>query len=65
MLDYRQMACDAHSETWLNGEEFVSLLEWVEDSLLFERRRIGYLFGNEFTPRDGVEAVRFICWFDN
>lgn len=65
---------DAHSMTWLTGQEFSDLIDWVEAGnagpglASFQHHYVGYLTGNNFTsdntPKE-IQDVRFICWFDN
>lgn len=69
---YLKEQVDAHSETWLNKEEFCGLIEWAEKQTrnLYQAYQIGYLTGNSFRLHPGsnppeIEDVRFICWFDN
>ena len=67
---------DAHSESWLTGEEVDALCDEteVEGSQMPNLRRLfGYGFGNGFSLKDAaagdfpdvVEAFRLVFWFDN
>jgi hypothetical protein len=79
LLCYHHDQAGAHSETWLSGKEFDDLIKWVErnpdgtphknaDRCFYQHRQIGYLFGCCFgrdNRENGIEDVRFVCWFDN
>lgn len=47
------MGCDihAHIEVKIKGK--------------WQHTELGYLYGHGFNPRDGIEDIRFICWFDS
>jgi hypothetical protein len=79
-FDYKHMGADAHTPSWLDGEEIDKLDEWYRayykqhdpDSYHYIEREFGYVFGNGWNvkkfPSDnwpGVEDARWIFWFDN
>ena len=80
LFDYERMKGDAHTPSWLNGEEIGRLDEWFRklwngrnpNGFFYIEHEFGYLFSNGWNvkkyPSDapvGVEDARWIFWFDN
>lgn len=70
---WEQDKLDAHSASWFGLFEIKELEHWwfrsmpAMDSYLFEDKCLHtYLLGNTFgAPKDPVQDVRFVFWFDN
>lgn len=79
-FDYENWGADAHSTSWLSGEELDLLDSRLKETLQPDDQYMGlegdvfhtYVFGNGFNvkkyPGDypvGVEDCRAVFWFDN
>jgi hypothetical protein len=78
-FDYtRRWEADAHSISWLNGEEMDELQKWIKieykerENLFYFEDEFGYIFGNGWNVKKysesypkGVEDARLVFWFDN
>lgn len=79
-MDYDRMSSDAHTPSWFGKDELIAFEQRIgearypaQDRLDVEHHIAGYLFGNSWAGfyrypnegRHGVEAVRFVFWFDN
>lgn len=76
-IDLKRWDCDAHSESWLTGQELNDLEVWQRDRAKAVRDvqlyPFGFLFGNGFDASNieelkksgDIEDVRAVFWFDN
>jgi hypothetical protein len=67
-FDFKRMGTDAHTPSWISGEEVEAL---QAEGFLDSFKELGYIFGNGFGvkgyPEDypeGVEDSRLVFWFD-
>ena len=66
----RRFGNDAHTESFITGDEMTEVANWYATNIKHPFSRIfGWGLGNGFSAEglkeDGVEEARMIFWFDN